>query len=174
MGRNNQERRKAKKAARTKPRRSLPVIPNVRPCDGCTVCCSVFGVEEINKQPWVKCEHLNDRGCSIYETRPKHCHGFYCLYQTGMGTALARPDRLGVVFALTNGPTEFTGEVEIQAYEAVPFAFNKPDVIRLAKTFGDGGKLVIGHCFGGKEFRFVGPPDKIAKGMRWVESTRDK
>lgn len=173
MGRNNQERRKAKKAAREKTaRRSLPVVSDVRPCDGCTVCCSVFGVEEIGKQPWERCAHLNDRGCSIYATRPQHCHGFYCLYQSGMGTSSDRPDKLGVVFAVTNGPTDFTGEIEIQAYEAVPLAFNKPEVIKLAKTFGDKGKLVIGHCFGGKEFRFVGPPAKIAKAMRWVESTR--
>ena len=172
MGRNNRERRKAKKATQAKPRRSLPVVQAVRPCDGCTVCCSVFGVEEIDKSPWVTCAHLNERGCGIYATRPGHCHGFYCLYQHGMGTSMDRPDKLGVVFAPTNGKTDFTGEEEIQAYEAVPLAFNKPEVVRLAKAFGDKGKLVIGHCYGGQEFRFVGPPDKIAKALRWVESTR--
>ena len=173
MSRNNQERRKAKKAAQAKPaRRSLPVVPNIRPCDGCTVCCSVFGVEEINKPAWEKCTHLDERGCGIYATRPGHCHGFYCLYQHGMGTSMDRPDKLGVVFASTNGKTTFTGQEEIQAYEAVPGAFNRSDVVRLAKTFSDKGKLVIGHCFGGTEFRFVGPPDKVAKAMRWAESTR--
>lgn len=166
MGRNNQERRKAKKAAREKKRVSLPMAPSVRPCDGCTVCCSVFGVEEINKPVWTKCEHLSDRGCGIYDTRPTHCRGFYCMWQNGLGTAGERPDKLGVIFAPTNGKTDFTGEMEIQAYEVVPLAFNKPEVVKLAKTFGDRGKLVIGHCYGGKEYRFVGPPDKIAKAQR--------
>lgn len=153
-------------------RKKLPMAKSVRPCDGCTACCSVFGVEEINKPAWEKCTHLNDRGCSIYATRPGHCHGFYCMYQYGVGTVAERPDKLGVIFSQTNGKTDFTGEVEIQAYEIIPLAFNKPDVVRLAKTFGDRGKLVIGHCFGGKEFRFVGPPDKIAKAMRWAEGRK--
>jgi len=172
MGKNNRDRRKAKKAAKEKKRVSLPVVPSVRSCDGCTACCSVFGVEEINKSPWIKCEHLNERGCSIYATRPRYCHSFYCLWQTGLGTAHERPDKLGVIFAPTNGKTEFTGETEIQVYEIVPHAFNRPDVIRLAKTFGDRGKLVVGHVYGGDSFRFVGPPDKIAKATRWLENQK--
>ena len=155
-----------------KNRKKLPIAQSVRACDGCTACCSVFGVEEISKPAWEKCTHLNERGCSIYSTRPGHCHGFYCMYQYGVGTLSERPDKLGVIFSQTNGKTDFTGDVEIQAYEIIPLAFNKVDVIKLAKTFGDRGKLVIGHCFGGKEFRFVGPPDKIAKAMRWAEGRK--
>lgn len=168
MGRNNQERRKAKKAAREKSaRRSLPVVQAVRPCDGCTVCCTVFGVEEINKPAWDTCPSLNERGCSIYDTRPKHCRGFYCLYQHGMGSAMDRPDKLGVVFAPTNGKTEFTGQEEVQAYEVVPGAFSRGDVVRLAQTFVNKGMLVIGHVYGGGKLRFMGPPDKVAKAERW-------
>lgn len=155
-----------------KNRKKLPMAQSVRACDGCTACCSVFGVEEINKPAWEKCTHLNERGCSIYATRPGHCHGFYCMWQYGVGSSFERPDKLGVIFAQTNGKTDFTGEVEIQAYEIIPLAFNKLDVIKLAKTFSERGKLVIGHCFGGKEFRFVGPPDKIAKAMRWAEGQK--
>lgn len=171
MGRNNQARRKAKKAAKEKAaKRSLPVVNNnVRPCDGCTVCCSVFGVEEISKQPWEACRHLNEKGCDIYATRPTHCRGFYCLWQTGMGSPSDRPDKLGVVFAPTNGKLDFTGEVEIQAYEVEPLAFNKPEVVKLAKAFEAKGKLVVGHVHGGKYFRFVGPPDKVLRALRWAE-----
>lgn len=170
MGRNNKERRKAKKAEKTAKanlRKTLPVVQAVRPCDGCTVCCTVFGVEEINKPAWDSCPSLNERGCSIYETRPRHCRGFYCLYQHGIGTAMDRPDKLGVVFAPTNGKTEFTGQEEVQAYEVVPGAFARGDVVRLAQTFVDKGMLVIGHVHGGGKLRFMGPPDKVAKAERW-------
>ena len=166
MGKNNKAKRKAKSAAIAKQAarsRSLPVIPNVRSCDGCTACCAVFGVEEIAKPAWDACVNLTESGCSIYAARPNHCRGFYCLYQHGMGKLSDRPDKIGAIFAPTNGVTEFTGETEIQAYEITPRAFNDPEVIRLAETFADKGKLVIGHCFGGSEFRFVGPPAKVHK-----------
>jgi Fe-S-cluster containining protein len=176
VGRNNQQRRKEKKAARAKAEaKRLPVVNNIRHCDGCTVCCSVFGVEEINKQPWEKCSNLKDTGCSIYSTRPQHCRGFYCLWQHGTGTSADRPDKLGVVFAPTNGPTDFTGEVEVQAYEVIPMAFNKPEVVKIARDFEAKGKLVIGHVHGTiGVFRFVGPPGKVLKALRWAEAQERK
>lgn len=173
MGKNNQAKRKAKKAERDQAaRRSLKVISDLRPCAGCTACCSVFGVEEIDKPAWQPCPNLSDSGCAIYATRPRYCHSFYCMYQHGLGSASDRPDKLGVIFAPTNGKTDFTGEVEIQAYEIEPLAFNRPEVIKLAKTFGDKGKLVIGHVFGGQDFRFVGPSAKISKALHWVEKNK--
>jgi hypothetical protein len=78
-----------------------------------------------------------------------------------------RPDKLGVVFAPTNGKTEFTGQEEVQAYEVVPGAFSRGDVVRLAQTFVNKGMLVIGHVYGGGKLRFMGPPDKVAKAERW-------
>jgi hypothetical protein len=171
MSKNNRANRKDKK--NKKKHRKLPIVGSsnsgIRPCDGCTACCSVFGVEEISKDHWTACPNLNERGCSIYEARPTHCKGFYCLYQSGLGSSQERPDKLGVIFATTNGPTEFTGDLEIQAYEIYPNAFNNPAVVKLAMGFKEKGKLVIGHVFGGGAFRFVGPPDKIVKAMRWNE-----
>jgi hypothetical protein len=170
VGKNNKEKRRAKKKKKEAQRKRLPMAQQVRPCDECTECCSVFGVEEIDKEPWVPCDHLSSAGgCSIYETRPTHCRGFYCLWQTGMGGAGDRPDKLGVIFAPTNGRTDFTKQVEVQAYEIEPGAFDKPQVVMLSQRFVDRGKLVIGHTFGGKTYRFMGPADKVAKARRWAE-----
>jgi len=173
MGRDNQAKRKAKKRKKqAKERKKLPVVgaasnAAVRACDGCTACCSVFGVEEIDKAPWVTCEHLNDRGCSIYETRPKMCHEFYCLWQSGLGPDATRPDKLGVVFAITNGVLESTGCVEAQAYEIEPGAFGRPAVVMVAQELARKRILVIGHTYGGETLRFMGPKDKIEKAKNW-------
>ena len=86
-----------------------------RPCGGCTACCSVFGVKELGKKPWTGCKHLEETGCKIYDKRPAMCKGFFCLWQGGAGEEDERPDRLGAIFALSNGPTEFTGELEYQS-----------------------------------------------------------
>jgi hypothetical protein len=176
MGQNNQAKRKAKKRKKlAKQRKKLPMAgaASVRACDGCTACCSVFGVEEIDKEPWVRCEHLVERGCSIYETRPKHCHGFYCLWQSGIGKMENRPDKLGVVFAHTNGKFEATGETEVQAYEIDPKGFENPDVVKIAGDLAKKKILIIGHTHGGKTFRFMGPVGKIRKAKTWVEENKE-
>ena len=169
MGQNNKEKRKAKKKVKEAKRKSLPMADQVRPCNGCTECCSVFGVEEIDKEPWVPCDHLSHEGCGIYTTRPKYCRTFYCLWQNGMGTQADRPDKLGVIFAPTNGKTEFTKQQEIQAYEIEPGAFDRPAVAMLSQRFVDRGKLVIGHTYGGNTFRFMGPSDKVIKARKWAD-----
>jgi hypothetical protein len=154
-------------------RRKLPVV-QVRPCAGCSACCTVLGVRELEKAPWMTCKHVVPKGCGIYETRPPICGKFYCLWQSGVGEDRDRPDHLGVVFAPTDGPTEFTHEVEVQAYEVVADAFNRPRVVEIAKRFLAKGRLVVGHTFGGGSFRFLGPPEKVRLAKQWVEENRDK
>lgn len=141
----------------------------VRKCGGCVVCCSVFGVEEIQKDPWTGCPNLNSTGCLIYQDRPAKCREFYCLWQGGLGDMGQRPDRLGVVFAHTNGKTEFTRKMEYQAYEVKPGAFGDAKVIALAKSLARSSKLIIGHRYGGKMLTFLGPKGKIKAAQEWVK-----
>lgn len=153
-------------------KKKLPVV-GVRPCNGCTTCCAVLGVRPLNKNPFEPCPHVVPAGCGVYgtSTRPKICGEFYCLWQNHVGNEEDRPDRLGAIFAQTNGPTEFTGQYEVMVYEAVPGAMSNPRVIELAKQFEARGILVIGHVFGGKQFRFLGPPAKVALALAWVEAS---
>ena len=174
VGKNNKEKRKISKKKKEARIKSLPMAQQVRPCDGCTECCSVFGVEEIDKDPWVPCQHLSHDGCGIYATRPKYCRTFYCLWQNGMGSASDRPDKLGVIFAPTNGRTEFTKQQEIQAYEIEKGAFDNQQVVVLCQRFVDRGKLIIGHTYGGNSFRFMGPSDKVIKARKWAEDNEKK
>lgn len=52
-----------------------------RSCDGCTMCCKLLAIDVLNKPRGNWCSHCNQkRGCSIYETRPDPCRGFFCGY----------------------------------------------------------------------------------------------
>jgi len=55
--------------------------PIVRNCDGCTLCCKVMGVAELEKKPGVECMHcIEGTGCGIYASRPAMCREFNCYY----------------------------------------------------------------------------------------------
>lgn len=55
----------------------------VRQCDGCTMCCKVMKVVELEKPINVWCQHcVLGTGCGIYESRPQSCREFHCLYLT--------------------------------------------------------------------------------------------
>ena len=53
----------------------------VRDCDGCTLCCKVMGIKELEKPSGVWCEHCEmGVGCRIYASRPAECASFTCGY----------------------------------------------------------------------------------------------
>ena len=57
-----------------------PFVPN-RSCAGCTLCCKVLSITELNKPQGVWCVHAQvGRGCKIYDGRPSECATFYCGY----------------------------------------------------------------------------------------------
>lgn len=95
-----------------------------RPCDGCTACCTVKGVNEIGKPFYVKCVHeLRGLGCDIYNDRPAGCRDWLCGYAMG-GTPSGieyRPDNLGVLFDQTN----FAGDTYLTVFETRPGGFGE-------------------------------------------------
>lgn len=53
-----------------------------RTCDGCTLCCKVLAIDELDKPRGVWCSNCNPRtGCRIYAERPAPCRSFYCGYR---------------------------------------------------------------------------------------------
>jgi hypothetical protein len=88
----------------------------VRQCGSCTACCTVLVVAELHKPARWACDHVNCRGCGIYEIRPESCREFNCAWLRGQiprqiaggisgqisghitGDESYRPDRLGVLF----------------------------------------------------------------------------
>lgn len=78
-------------------------------CDGCTACCKVMKIRELEKPAHTWCKHCEiGVGCGIYATRPESCRIYECVWlqsQRG-GKPLApelRPDKSRVVMGVTNG-----------------------------------------------------------------------
>ncbi len=54
-----------------------------RSCEGCTLCCKLLGIKELDKPQMAWCQHCAPgTGCKIYESRPTECAKFYCDYRT--------------------------------------------------------------------------------------------
>ena len=163
------DKKKAKRTAKLKKRlanekKRKDKVGQPRSCNGCTVCCTVLGVEPLYKGPYQPCEHTCEKGCGIYETRPPICGQFYCLWQTGMGTMNQRPDKIRIVFAPTVKKVEATGEQEIQAYEVDPGALDNPEVMALCRRLAGNGALILGHVYGRHgNIRVMGNPVKTKK-----------
>jgi hypothetical protein len=74
-----------------------------RQCGGCTLCCKLVPVEQLEKPAGVRCKHQRSgKGCMIYAKRPWSCREWTCLWIKGTDTngqplALSRPDRVHYV-----------------------------------------------------------------------------
>ena len=66
-------------------------------CGDCNECCIVFKIEDLNKEIHTPCEHLCEKGCGIYETRPDACRKFQCLYLISDWDESLRPDKSGIM-----------------------------------------------------------------------------
>lgn len=71
-----------------------------RACDGCTMCCKMLAIPELQKPMGVWCPHVvKGRGCSIYDDRPHPCRAFECLWLTTDMPDYWKPDRSKMVVA---------------------------------------------------------------------------
>ncbi len=97
-----------------------------RQCRGCTLCCKLMGIVEIDKPAGVWCPHcLADSGCGIYERRPGECRRYNCLYLTDAGIPEAwYPARSKMVLAVELGGDRLTAYVDggrSDAWKAEPY-----------------------------------------------------
>jgi hypothetical protein len=61
----------------------MPELAPQRDCDGCTLCCKVMNVPELEKPAGTWCRHCAvGTGCGIHAARPEVCRQFYCMYIT--------------------------------------------------------------------------------------------
>lgn len=69
----------------------------MRQCGGCTLCCKLVPVKEIEKRGGVRCQHQRTgRGCAVHNRpgMPVSCRLWSCLWLSDPATAeLSRPDR---------------------------------------------------------------------------------
>jgi len=80
-----------------------PIVEAVTPrsCGGCTLCCKVEKVVELDKPSNTVCGHCDvGTGCKIYNDRPTVCRTFACAWLTDLGMSEAwRPDRIHMYLA---------------------------------------------------------------------------
>lgn len=76
---------------------ALEEAAGMRPCNGCTECCTAIGVHSLNKLPGQKCKFVGDSGCKTYPNRPQECRQFYCFWRFGYMDEADRPDKSGIV-----------------------------------------------------------------------------
>ncbi len=69
-----------------------------RTCGECTLCCKTHFVFELQKPAGEWCVHCEiNKGCKIYNGRPKSCQFFECAWLMGFGLPEHRPDKTQIV-----------------------------------------------------------------------------
>ncbi|MDD3289118.1 MAG: YkgJ family cysteine cluster protein [Alphaproteobacteria bacterium] len=128
-----------------------------RECDGCSICCRLPGIEdpELSKPPYVSCEHCGSGGCGIYESRPKICREWFCLWRRLKEMPDdARPDKIGAMVSLehySNTPLPFEKLYVIVRAVDDESVFDSPCVKNLIAMFVDEGSLPVWLGFNGKK-----------------------
>jgi hypothetical protein len=76
----------------------------MRQCGGCTLCCKLLPVRELDKVAGQRCQHQRiGKGCAVYNSArmPSCCHWWNCRWLVNDDTAdLSRPDRSRYVIDL--------------------------------------------------------------------------
>jgi hypothetical protein len=91
----------------------LQVVPG-RSCAGCTICCTLLSIDELDKPSGQDCAHCDiGIGCTIYAARPTSCSGFYCGYllNASLGEEW-RPLDCGIVLSYDSGTNRIIVSVE--------------------------------------------------------------
>ncbi len=120
----------------------------VRSCAGCTMCCKLMGIAELDKPPLRWCAHCEiGVGCKIYETRPRTCSDFMCGYLTSAGLDERwRPVDCKIVLALDGATNRIFVHVEqADTWRKEPFYSRIKAWAR--ETWKGGGQVLVwqGH-----------------------------
>jgi hypothetical protein len=125
-----------------------------RTCAGCTECCKLIAVTELDKPAGQCCRHADPgRGCAIYPERPNSCRGFACLWLISPELGAHWSPQLAhiVVQAL-----RVDGEAIVQFVvdPAVPDAWRAPlyaaDIAAVARHGQGAGDYITAVILGGK------------------------
>jgi hypothetical protein len=96
-----------------------------RECGGCTACCSVMAVPELQKGMYRACFHVGGHGCAIYSDRPRSCRSWSCQWRLGEIEG-ARPDESGILVNLG-----FRGGAHYEVYELWAGAASHPVIVEM-------------------------------------------
>lgn len=117
-------------------------------CDGCTACCKILKIRELDKPANTWCRHCKiGVGCGIYDSRPESCRVYECVWlqsQRG-GKPLPldlRPDASRVVIGVTNGGDDLVLYVSPDR----PDAWKRGGIARFVAEMRAKGFTVLVSC----------------------------
>jgi hypothetical protein len=117
-------------------------------CDGCTACCKVLKIRELDKPGNTWCRHCSiGTGCTIYDTRPESCRVYECLWLKTQRmekpiVAALRPDKSRVVIGTTNHGEDLILYVTPDR----PDAWKRGEFGRFVAQMKNKGVAVMVHC----------------------------
>lgn len=128
-----------------------------RDCGGCTLCCRLVPVRELDKPAGERCRHQRTgKGCAVYQRAgfPMSCRFWSCAWLTGDDTAdLRRPDRSRYVIdpmpdyvTLVNDETGARSPLEVVQIwcdPKFPDAWKDPALLDFIERRGREGKAAI-------------------------------
>jgi hypothetical protein len=122
-----------------------------RECGGCGECCFALAIEDVGKPKMTQCQYFCE-GCSIYETRPKSCADWNCLWLKGHLPLSQRPDRSKTVFWLPDEETASRwGGRLVMAAESRSSASRMPATEKsIRRLFKGGNNLMVIDTMGGR------------------------
>jgi hypothetical protein len=140
------------------------VPPIKRSCGGCTLCCQLIGVAELNKKSFEDCVHrhgvlhASGPGCGIYASRPRSCAAWACMWLRSDPTdwpEAERPDRVGFVvdelvdLIRLNGVE--TPAAQIWVSQGFDDAWRQDPGTAIIAALINKGLAVLWRLYGGKE-----------------------
>lgn len=140
-------------------------------CGSCCACCTILGIEELDKPPNEDCRHLVSldvapeppKGgcCTAYDDRPGACRTFECLWLRGVfggQNPHHRPDRLGLMFNLQ--PEDFVAGPIPCGHEAWPGASREGPGLEFLEELKR-RCLVLVKRLDGRPAEIIGPPTML-------------
>ena len=80
----------------------------MRACGDCTLCCKLPAIKDF-KEGYSWCKYCDiGKGCKIYETRPKPCIDFDCMWKDERTNEELKPNKVGFFIADEGDPKNLT------------------------------------------------------------------
>jgi Fe-S-cluster containining protein len=120
--------------------------PVPRSCGECNACCKVFPVPEVGKHDTDWCQHCKvGTGCGIYDTRPKVCRDYECVWLKGSGDESHRPDRFGILLNVREIELSTRKVRVLHLFEIQAGALEKEEIKSVVEGYVAAGNIICYH-----------------------------
>lgn len=151
----------------------------MRQCGGCTLCCKLTPVKELDKGANERCKHQrHGKGCTIYAHRPKSCRVWNCQWLVDPDAGdLSRPDHSHYVIDIMPDYVTMTWNdgrppmhipvIQVWVDPLYPDAHRDPALRAFVMKRGEQGMAAVIRY--GERDGFVLFPPNMAEDHQWHE-----